>query len=243
MRLGLIHSPTPEAVAPLDARMRLGAVPVADAVDWHARCPADGDPLGNDQNPNCVEAAFLRNLQMRMANSMHSAWKPTKDQALRLLARWGGSDGTDVNTAMADYCRSGLKPDGIQIEDVPLWATVQLGDIPNLKKAIATFCGVQLSFALPRAIETANEWPAPPGPLTGIWLPGGYGYHQGMTGKYRGNTFWVRTWGIDVPMDEAFLRAYCVAINVIVSRTWLDARGISPPGLDWDALRADLDSL
>ena len=61
-----------------------------------------------------------------------------------------------------------------------------------------------------------------------------------MCGKYDGSVRTIRTWGVDVAVHPEFWVAYVVAVDATISHEWLTTTGLTPLGLDFDALRADM---
>ena len=72
------------------------------------------------------------------------------------------------------------------------------------------------------------------------WAPGSWGGHRVMCGKYDGTVRTIRTWGVDVAVHPEFWAAYVVAVDATISHEWLTTTGLTPLGLDFDALRADM---
>jgi len=244
MRLGAIHRRAPAHIPPLAARARLAMLQAPPSADWHAKCPADGDDLGNGRYGCCVPAADYRLIQLRRANAWGDSWAPTTDMVLARYSALTGfdpatglpDDGTDTAEDMQAWCSRGIRLDG-QNEDVPLWTVVDPAEMQHVNLAIAHFGGVAITLALPAAAQDL-AWDRAPG-SGADWVPGSWGNHRVCSGKYDGAVRTVRTWGRDVAMHPEFWSRYVIAVDVALSREWLDATGLSPPGMDWDALRED----
>jgi hypothetical protein len=248
-KLGAIHTPAPPAIRPLAARAHLALMTPPRSADWLAACPADGDPLGNDAVGNCVPCAELRTIQVRRANARGDSWRPTRDKAFALYAALTGfnpmtglpDDGTDTAMGMASWATGGIRIDEQNL-DVVCWATVDPADAAHIAIAIGHTGPVQVSLALPKAAEDLAVWSQPPGNGAG-WEPGSWGCHRVIAGKFDGLERVCRTWGQDVVIHPAFWSAYVVAVDATLSREWMEATGLAPSGLDWDALQADLTGL
>jgi hypothetical protein len=248
MKLGAIHIPAPPAIRPLGARARLALMTPPSSADWFAICPADGDPLGNDAVGDCVPCAELRAIQVRRANARGDSWRPTRDGALSLYAALTGFDpatgspdaGTDTARAMASWATNGIRINDQNL-DVVCWATVDPADAAHIAIAIGHTGPVQITLALPAAAHDLAIWAQPPGIGAG-WEPASWGYHRVMVGKFDSSERVCRTWGRDVPIHPAFWSAYVVAVDATLSREWMEATGLAPSGLDWDALRQDIAS-
>src|ERR1700761_962077 len=90
--LGANHSPAPPAIQPLITRASLHLMSALTSVNWFAKCPADGDPLGNDQVGDCEPVAKLRTIQVLLSNAQGSNWAPTKAMAFSLYQQYTGFD-------------------------------------------------------------------------------------------------------------------------------------------------------
>lgn len=251
MRLGAIHAPVPDAVPALAARARLSALPVPTHVDWFSECPADGDALGNDAIGNCVEVADLRAIQVRRRVAHGDAWVPTREMALARYARLTGFDpasgspdlGTDTAVDLADWVTNGIQVNNQDLEAV-LWATVDPRATVDVVRALAHMGPLLVTLNLPLAAQDPNAWGRAPDSTHGGWRPGSWGCHRVVLGAFDAPTGWVvRSWGWDVHVHPAFWDAYVLGVDVTLSRAWLDVTGRAPPGLDWDALAAELGRL
>jgi hypothetical protein len=249
LKLGAIHVPAPRAIRLLADRARLSLMTPPTSADWLAKCPADGDPLGNDAVGNCVACAELRAIQVSRANAWGDVWRPTRDMAFALYGALTGFDpvtllpdnGTDTAHAMASWSANGVRIDDQNL-DVVRWATVDPADAAHIAIAIGYTGPIQVSMALPTAAQDVTVWSQPPGTGAG-WVPGSWGYHRVMVGAFDGTERVCRTWGQDVIIHPEFWVAYVVGVDATLSREWMDATGLAPSGLDWDALDQDVASL
>lgn len=247
--LGANHTPAPPAIKPLTARASLHLMSVPNTVNWFAACPADGDSLGNDQVGDCDPVAKLRTMQVRRANAWGDTWKPTQADAFALYTLFTGfnpitlkpDDGTDTAKAMAIWATQGIRLDSQNL-DVVHWATVDPTDDRTISLAIAATGPVQVTLALPAAMEDLSTWSQPPGSGAG-WEPGSWGTHRVAAGAFDGLVRVCRTWGIDLPMHPDIWAAYAIAVDASLSREWLTTTGLSPAGLDWNSLEADMAQL
>lgn len=247
-RLGAIPAPAPGHVPALAQRVALARLDRPARVAWHDGVDfTDGagqpDALGNDRVGDCVPVAALRCAQMRMRHALHAEWRPTGEAALGLYRRWAGWDGTpytdqgtDTAAAMAAWVREGIWIDA-QLLDCGWWLTVDPHDQIHVEAAMAWFGPVQATFALPRGVETAaNAWD-----VTGTgdaWRLNSWGAHRvAVSGYDADGTRTVVSWGETFLVTPSFWAAYAVGVDVMVApSTWLDPRGVSPPGLDRDGL-------
>jgi hypothetical protein len=249
MKLGAIHRTQPLAVRPLSKRARLDLMIPPPTVDWHIKCPADHDPLGNDRYGCCCEVADYRIIQMHRAVICGDTTKPlVSDILARYTALTGFNpvtgqpdDGTDTVSDMTAWSTQGIHV-ADQTIDVPMWTLANPADQNEVNLAIANCGPILVTLALPLAAQDLTAWSKPIG--TGPdWAPYSWGGHRVICGKYDGLVRTVRTWGIDVPLHPAWWSAYVVGVDVLLSREWINTTGLSPSGLDWDALKADMASL
>jgi hypothetical protein len=231
MRLGLIHQPHP-ALPALERHIALAAA-TSGAVNWHAHITLDGDALGNDAHGDCVECGVLRSIQIMRAVTAGDQRKPEATQALELYAAWAGfpaqDNGTVSSVAAAAWATKGVAW-GDQYEDVPIIGTVPLSSV---RTAIATLGPVQLDINMPDSAVGADVWDAGS-------APGSWGAHRVCAARCDSDSVWCVSWGREFRMTQAFLDRYVLGVEACVSRSWLDARGISPSAETWDALKAEM---
>jgi hypothetical protein len=249
MRLGAIHSDAPAAIQPLSTRAALHRMAVPQRADWWKVCPPDGDAIGNIEYGCCVECADLRIIQSRRANAWGDTWTPAKQMALSLYTLRTGFNqltgipdrGTDTVVDMTAWVQYGIRLDEQNL-DVVRWATVDPTKDDEIALAIAHLGPLAVTLNLPIAAQDMTVWNQAPGQGSD-YAPGSWGMHRVAAGAFDGRERTVRTWGNDVIMHPEFWLRYVVAVDASLSREWLDATGLSPDGLDWDALTADLAGL
>ena len=247
-KTGAIHRPAPASVPLLSARASLDRMAPAAATDWQSRLTL-GDALGNDRYGCCVEAAQTRAEQLIICNAMGSGWTPTTMDALGLYAMLTGfnpetglpDDGTDTAAAMTRWCSLGYEINP-QLEDVPHWVSLDPANLDHQRIAIDTLGCVLLTLALPKAVMELDEWTLTPDG-TPDRAPYSEGGHRVMCGRHDGDGLWLVTWGQQIFASPAFLAAYTVAADAVVSRRWTEATGLSPAGLDWDRMTAEAGEL
>ncbi len=241
-----LRSPTPHPAAMVGLRLDLATLMARapSACDYHAALKLGDeapDALGNDTAPDCVEAGYLRQVQMREANAMGSSWKPSAIEAMGLLMAWGDPTlGTNLADAQARAAKDGISVGGTDL-DVPLPVVLPNGSA-TLNGATWFFGAVGLCWALP-AYLLANGPPmvwdvAPPGATDAATAPGDR--HYTPSGAYGPTERRIVTWGLDVPVTPAFEARYLVGAETQLSRRWFDAKGLTLPGFDWaasDAIR------
>ena len=238
---GALHRDAPATVPLLSARANLAAMAPSAGIDWQSRLVL-GDALGNDTLGNCVPCAQLRAEQLMVFNAMGSQWVPSAGAAIQLYMmltgyRPGnpGSDlGTDTATAMNGWTTYGYRVND-QLEDVPHWTRLDPANQDHHRIAIDTLGCVLITLALPRAVMELDEWTLTPDGSPDR-VPYSEGGHRVMCGRHDADGFWLVTWGQQIFASPAFLAAYTVGVDAVVSRRWIEATGLSPDGLDFDAL-------
>ncbi len=164
-RHGAIHTPRPDGIARLAARMGMAEAPIPN---WFARFRADGDPLGNDQFGDCADAADCQLIRL---------WGGRADRAMALSryqmntgfdpATGQPDNGTDTSQDMASWCAAPI----LDLDGRPrpiYWAWVDHADETEIRAALARF-PLAISVGLPAAIaDDPDRWGEDPQPG---WTP------------------------------------------------------------------------
>jgi hypothetical protein len=248
MQTGLIHRPAPAAIPLLADRATLAAHAAPPERNWQAAIDMT-DPLGNDVLGDCVEVAALRSIQVRLASTGRAVWTPTRTTAVGLYGAWGGYDpanpatdqGTDVVAAMTAWCATGVAVEP-GLLDVPQWTKLDPANAGHIKLSIELTGGVLFSFNLPLAVQDAPAWTMTPDGSAAL-RPGSWAEHRVFCGRYDADAAWGITWGMEVPISWAFVAAYALAADAVVSWDWFGVTGITPAGLTREALAADMAQL
>ena len=222
---------------------------VPKRANWFEKAPPDGDDLGNNSYGCCVPAADFREIELRRRVAHGDAWRPTRETVLAryaAIAGWRQDDpttdqGTVTTTDMADRCSRGIRINDQDL-DVVRWATVHPANDADISLAIAHLGSLLITLALPLALQDLSLWSKAPGDGPD-WVAGSWGAHRVMVGAFDGPERVCRTWGLDLTLHPTSWARYCIACDATISRMWLDATGLSPSGLDWDALQEDLQDL
>src|ERR1019366_4451510 len=94
---------------------------------------------------------------------------------------------------------------------------------------------------MPQAWENA---PAYWSDISGSWgQPGTWGTHRVCAGRYEPLGLYVITWGQERHITWGAMARHGLHSQATVSRSWLDAAGISPAGLDIAALEREARAL
>jgi hypothetical protein len=248
-KLGCIHTETPAAVPGLAGVMRIQATHPVDS-DWISAYPPNGDALGNDKFSCCVVAAKYEAVAMRRANAWGDSWRPTEAVVVADYQRLNpafdpvtgaGDDGLRTDEAMADWASHGVRTDE-QNEDVPLWIGVPRRSLLQIKLAMAHFGPLQMTFLLPAFLQEdpLQPWKLPRGTPGLDAAPGSLGAHRVCAGRIENGKVTVRSWGNDIEIDWDFFVMYIAAVDVTLSRQWINAAGTAPSGWSYDRLAHDL---
>jgi len=229
MRFGAIHSAHPAGLPRLSARAGLTPVPIPN---WLARFPADGDPLGNDDFGNCVDAADCQIIRLMGGRA---------DRAMA-LARYqmntgcppGPDNGSDTVVDMRNWCAAPI----VDLSGQPwpiYWASADHTDVSEIGLALARF-PLLITIGLPAAIADAPErWGDPP---QSGWTPDEA--HRVVLGFEDGRRWWVRSWGLDFAVDPDLLRLMLLTVDVPIPHPSAAPPELRLDGLDYAALSADL---
>ena len=227
--------------------------PPPSSVDYSAKAQAaiaqvyDNTTLGD-----CVIAGFYHVLGVATGNASGSPFIATDAQIVSDYSAIGGyvpgqpdtDQGCDELTAL-QYWQSTGCADGSKLAG---FAEVDPCNLTELQTALWLFGGLYFGFELPDA------WISPfPSDSSFVWDVAGdpdpNNGHCTMSASYSGSTFGLATWGLYGKITFAAISKYgSEAANgdvyVVLTPDWI-ARGqqLSPSGVDWSALQADLAAL
>lgn len=233
-------------VALLKDRMPVPLIP--DTAAWH-QAVRQYPMLHNDQCGDCTCAAVYHMMQTWEANSGGSSWLPTDQQALALYSIVGGWPAMD-NGALESEVLGWWVEHGMPFD--PAKAAVQMAycrlgphDLDWLRYAIATFGGAYVGLALPRTAQAqcdvGGAWDVVSTASQRMIAAGSWGGHAVNLTGYDKSGFWCVTWGELQYITDAFMAAYCDEAYALISSDWLNARNVTPTGLDMGALMRDMD--
>jgi hypothetical protein len=234
-RHGAIHTPRPDGIARLAARMGMAEAPIPN---WFARFRADGDPLGNDQFGDCADAADCQLIRL---------WGGRADRAMALSryqmntgfdpATGQPDNGTDTSQDMASWCAAPI----LDLDGRPrpiYWAWVDHADETEIRAALARF-PLAISVGLPAAIaDDPDRWGEDPQPG---WTPDEG--HRIVLGFMNDRGWLVRSWGEDYTVSFALMRLMLLAVDVPIPHPATAPAELQWSGLDYAALARDLATL
>ena len=225
---------------PLSNYVRPSAMAYPPVCAWER--PITWGMLGNDSVGDCVIAWMMHHaMGMKAVAQAGTPLSFTTDQALQTYSAITGyvpgdpstDNGTDPDTAATYWQQTGLYGDKIL-------GYVNL-DITNqdlVKYAHYTFGGIGISLEVPDYImnvPSGGSWSQTPGANTTI-----DGGHQIYAPGYGRQGWHIISWGTDYTFNLDFWSQYVQAAIAVVSTDWVKASGVSPSGLNLQALLADL---
>ncbi len=246
---GATFTRPPTSIRPIGARASLHLMS-AQACDWFAKLPADGNAYGNDQDSNCYPIARRWVIALRRANAAGDFTRPDLNaiqsdwQALTGFDPATGTapgPGTDTAKGMGDWCANGVRVND-QTLDIPHWLTVDPTNTAHL--AIALWCAGPLmaTWSLCMALQDPANWSQAPGTSVDWTTP--WASHETVLGASDGqDQFVTRTWGMDLSPHPDVIRQFCRQVDVpldLAPGGWLETTGRTPSGLDRDALAGDM---
>ncbi len=206
--------------------------------------------LANDKMGDCVCAMMLHSIEDFHLDAGTTVPGFIDDDAILLYEKIGGyspadpsSDvGCDEGVAMSTW-EAGLPQtsDGVSHQIVGTVAVNPL-NLDECRVAINEFVCLQLGVALPATAQGTKEWTVVGDGKTGDSAPGSWGGHGIPAREYDADTFKVVTWGAELLMTVPFWQAYVLEAHVVIAKEMLSNTGVSPCGVDWDALLLDMKS-
>lgn len=116
---------------------------------------------------------------------------------------------------------------------------------PRLTRiGIWEFIAVFRAIGLPTSAQSQHSyWQVTDKTLTGAAALGSWGYHDIPILSYDDAHQRDISWGIEMLVDWDFDTSYGVGGFVVVTKDQLNNKGVSPSGVDWSALNADIQKL
>jgi hypothetical protein len=212
------------------------------------------NPLGNDYWGDCGDAMTVHGFGAYHLDAGTPVPPFDKQDALNLYSDVSGfresagppgknptDVGTDNEKLAAYVTKHGLvcAADG----SVHKWAGTLGLDPTNdylSRLAIWEFVVLFRSVALPISAQTQSTWAVVGDGKTGNSKPGGWGYHDIPYLSYDPLRYRNDSWGIEMLVDVSFDNAYAVGGFVGITQEMTNLQGVSPAGVNWTKLNADL---
>ena len=200
--------------------------------------------LANDQYGDCVEAGYAHQAQIWCDRAGHP-FTPTDTETLGTYTAITGfspdDPATDQGTDMLTACGY-WKTAGLAGHKVTAYLSVNPRETALAKEAVAFYGGLYVGLALPLSAQAqvGRTWTVGTGADAAA---GSWGGHCVPICGYDQNVLWCVTWGAIQGLTWQFLETYADEAFALLSRDWLEASGVSPAGLAWGQLLADLNAL
>jgi hypothetical protein len=208
--------------------------------------------LANDRLGDCVIAMMMHSIEafhLDAATAVPAFSDADAIAAYEAITGYNPANpksdqGTDEGQAMAYWQHTGLRCSAdSSLHTIATTIAVDPKNTDERRRAIWEFVAVQYGVALPLTAQGQTEWTLTDPSLQGNAAPGSWGGHGIPALSYDPSHETVITWGADLVMDEAFAVAYLQEAHVVVTTEMLSRSGISPAGIDWDALVRDINAL
>lgn len=204
------------------------APPVAS--DWYGDQAAWGEML-NDTLGDCTIAAPGHGIQVVTRNTPDgevtppdSAIEDTYEKACGYVPGDPSTDqGGDIPTVL-NYIRK----NGLAGHKLYAYADPNPNDIAHVKQAIAEFGVVDIGLQLPLSAQSqvGALWDIVGDPTKDPnSLPGSWGGHSVICGKYDASTISCITWGGVQPMTWRFFLTYVDEVHALLFRAWMERFG------------------
>lgn len=191
----------------------------------------------NDKLGDCTIAAAAHMVQVWSAMIGQETVVPTPDVTAMYFKVTGGPDvGANENKVLKDWQASplaGWSP--------AAFVSCDPHDPDHIRRAAALFGGVYIGIQLPKSaakqLNAHQDWDvtSPTDPLA---QPGSWGGHAVNVVGYDDTHVTVVTWGALQRMTWNFWAAYCDEAWAVLPNDWEQA-----PGIDWNALKGDLEEV
>lgn len=210
------------------------------------------DVLANDQLGDCGEAMPIHGIE-GMHHAAGTRVPPFVAQdAINLYEQVGGyvpgdpstDQGTDNDVLINHWTSTGIKCAGdSSIHKIAASVFVDPQNEVENKIAIYEFVALFRAVALPLTAQGQTRWSVVGDGKTGDSAPGSWGGHDIPYMAYDPNDYDADSWGVWIPVDESFDRAYAMQGFVVVTPDMQRRSGVSPTGLNYSRLMADLAKL
>jgi hypothetical protein len=223
--------------------------PAVPPQGWEAAVPPSAwAMLGNDQYGDCAEAGIMHLVQAQAANAgvqIHA----TEAQTLALYSAVTGFNPSDPNsdqgTVLTDLLTY-VQKNGLEMTDstgkavtveVVGSASLDITSVAQLRYATYMFGGTYLGIQCPQECEDdLSNWNF----AAGLPLVGGHCIPRVGEGSAGGQ---IVSWGQVIPFSNQFWTSYGDEAYCVLTKSWVNAQGKSPSGLDLNALLAAMKTL
>jgi hypothetical protein len=200
----------------------------------------------NNKYGDCTCAAAAHMIQNWSANAATQI-KPPASKVLAFYEHFVGSppppdEGCNMLSVLKYWRQAGLDK-----QKVTAFTSIDLKNRSQAESAIYLLGSIYIGVALPNfAVEgdmLTVPWKVPPGGPVGDAAPNPNNGHCIPAVGYDADQLWVVTWGELKSMGWDFYNAYADESFAVLSKDFLGKSGVSPAGLNLQALEADLAKL
>jgi Domain of unknown function (DUF1906) len=244
-QLGKRHARHDPRVPMLARYLPVKPLPAPPArVDWYSAVNKWG-VMKNDALGDCTCAA-VGHVILQWTTYASEARLLSDDEVLELYEVVGGYNPADASTDQGavevDVLNYWLN-DGVFGDRLAGYASLEVGNIVEIKDAINWFGNVYIGLQLPVTAQTQQVWAVAPGGASGPGAPGSWGGHAVPVVGYDERGLICITWGELKRMTYEFWSTYCDEAYALLSTDFVEAAGTTPGGLSWDELQADMQAL
>ena len=236
-KLAPVHRP---GAIQLAAYLPPERIKIPDKLD-NLSCVTDFGMMVNDRLGDCTCAAVGHMIQTWTAKNGREVII-SDDEIVKAYSAVSGYDpatGANDNGAVeADVLDYWMKT-GFNGHKLDSYAVIETRSRYQMKLAMFLFGDIYTGVALPLSAQNQRVWSVVHGP---DGEPGSWGGHAVPGGAYDENGMSIVTWGDVLRMTWAFQRRYMDEAYAPLSIDWVDeVSKEAPNGLNWDALKADLE--
>lgn len=224
-------------------RNHLAVTPAVPAVvDWASKV-ISWPMYDNDRLGDCTCAALGHAVEAWTTYAAGNTLTLPVSAVLNLYEAVSGYNpvtGANDNGAVEQSVLQYVQQNGLGGHKIRAFAQVNHTDLTEMKQALDLFGSVYVGFQVPQSAE--NQFGA--GQLWTV-VPGSpsVGGHAIDIQKWDADYIYAVTWGKLQPMTPEFWLTYGDEAWVILTDDWINAQGMSPVGLNIDALLAEFDAL
>jgi hypothetical protein len=210
-----------------------------DTQDWLSQV-TDWPMYGNDRLGDCVEACACHQIEQFTQYGQGKLVKVNDQTPIDLYSAVAGYVPGDPSTDQGTYVQDMLaywRKSGVAGHQIVAYASLDVGNLTQVKQAIAIFGSACIGFNFPRSAMDQFNQGRPWDVVAGDPLDGG---HCVLVGAYDQTYLDTVTWGATQRMTYPFWRKYVDEAWVIITQEWVNATTKrSPQGFDLYTLGQD----
>jgi hypothetical protein len=219
--------------------------PLESTVDWNKKI-SHWTIMGNDDYKDCVAAGAGHVIQTWSANAGREVIIPDQDVLdLYFKLTGGADDGLDMLNFLKTWRKT---PGGFWGHPIGAFVAFDPQNLNSWRYVVQLGGVVYAGFSMPKTALT--QWEATPRPpwtvvdpsLSGDSAPGSGDGHCMVAGHFADFGSNLTTWGDIQPATNEWIGTYCDEAYWLVGVDWFDPRHVTPSGLHWSELVADLNA-